>query len=84
MREVQVRNPTHPFEIAVQAAPRAEPVFLQSAEDADQATALFHVAAAQLRDQGVKGDLIVLNRHRGRKPVLRQPLNAAVADRVIG
>ena len=73
-----MRQSSHPFEIVVQAAPRAEPVFVQSAENADEATALFHAAAARLRAQGVAGELVVVNRRRGRKPVLRQPLGAAI------
>ena len=73
-----MRHSSHPFEIIVQAASRAEPVFVQSAENADEATALFHAVAARLRGQGVAGELVVVNRRRGRKPVLRQPLNAAI------
>ena len=71
--EASVPFSSDPYEIIWRVG-TAEPVVVQTAADADMATAAFHAEMARRRAEGRDGEIVVRHRRDRRQPILRQPL----------
>ncbi len=75
MRSSRVRR----FEIVFRPDSDGDPIPLESAVDADQATMAFHAQVQRLMREGLHGELVIMNRNGNHgspegSAVLRQPL----------
>jgi hypothetical protein len=78
-----VRNSPHPYEIVLYVLkPAGNLVSRGFADDADQATVVFHTELSRLKQEQLSGDLVILKHNDQPTPVLRHPVrSAACADR---
>ncbi len=65
-----MRNLLHPFEVALQRSPEERPEFRCSARTAEDAAAALDQEYEQLRQQGISGELVLIDHDR--RQVIRQ------------
>ena len=81
--EASVPFSSDPYEIIWRVG-TAEPVVVQTAADADMATAAFHAEMARLQTEGRDGEIVVRHRRDRRQPILRQPLVTSSSTETAG
>ena len=62
------------FTVVLAPADSAEPVVLDSAADADQATIAFHQTRQRLLRDRVRGELVMVQHDQDARALLREPL----------